>query len=58
MGGTIHENFLNADFFTQKAAPWVTPGQKRKIGLKKDFILHLQPKMGVIHEGVVHEALQ
>ncbi len=45
--------------YTQNAAPGLHKGKNRR--LKKKFISHLQPKMGVIHggggihDGVIHE---
>ncbi len=58
--GVKHEHFLNADFIDTRLPLGYA---KAKIDLKKIFILHLQPKMGVIREGgytrrVMHVALQ
>ncbi len=39
-GGVIHEKIFTGDLYI-KGCPWVT------------FILHLQPKTGVIHEGII-----
>ncbi len=43
--------------YAQKAAPGLHKGKNRRFK-KKNFILHLQPKNGVIYKGVIHEALQ
>ncbi len=58
--GVIHENFLMR-IYAQKPAPGLHKGKNRRF--KNIFILHLEQKMGlymkgVIHEGVIHEALQ
>ncbi len=54
--GVIHEKIFNADLCT-KGCPWFTQGQKQKIFKKILFCIYGQ-KWGVIHEGVIPEALQ
>ncbi len=52
--GDIHEHFFIAALCS-KGCRCVTQG-KNRIFITK-FILILQPKKGVVHEGVIHEAL-